>query len=70
MDSTPVIRSFEALINEESEVADAFLLAAVYARSVQQDISPREVVDSLFRAMPSTESWPALRSALIAAAER
>lgn len=69
MDATPVIRTFEALINEGPEVADAFLLAAVYSRAIQQDISPRDVVDSLFKAMPSSQSWPPLRSALLTAVE-
>lgn len=65
MDNAPVIRSFEALMAAEPEVADAFLLAAVYASALRGDTTPREVVDRLFKAMPSTEAWGALKSALL-----
>lgn len=49
----------------EPEVADAFLLAAVYVAALRGETSPREVVDRLFKAMPSTESWSALKASLL-----
>jgi hypothetical protein len=66
MDGTPVIRSFEALMSAETEVVEGFLMAAVYCRALHDDTSPRDVLDALWKAMPSANAWPALREALVA----
>lgn len=63
-DSSAVLRTVSALLDAEPEVAESFLMAAVYVRAIRSGEAPRSVVEQLFRAMPSDESWPALRVAL------
>lgn len=65
--SATVIRTFNALYDAEDEVTTGFLLAALYVTAVTQDDTPRNVLDSLFKALPSDSTWPALRDALLTA---
>lgn len=64
-DSQSVMASMNALLGVEPEAADAFLIAAVYCRAIREDVTPRNIADSLFKAMPDSNAWPALRTALL-----
>lgn len=60
----PVLTSLAALAPVEAEVADGFLIAAVYLRAMRTDRSPRDVLDALWKSMPAGDAWPGLRDAL------
>lgn len=63
-----MLRSVEALLGQDHEVASAFLMASVYVVSVNRRESPRDVCEALFKALPSSEAWPSLRDAMLEAA--
>lgn len=63
---TPVLTSLEALAGATPEIADGFLIAAVYIRSIRTGRSPRDVLDALWKSMPHESAWPGLRDALVA----
>lgn len=54
-----------ALFENDPDVADAFLIAAVYCSAIRKDESPRTIADSLFQALPATGDWPGLRDAIL-----
>jgi hypothetical protein len=62
-----VLRSTTALLEQEPEIADAFLLASVYCVAIRRGESPREICDRLFTSLPETSAWADLRDALLAA---
>lgn len=64
MDATAVLKTLEALMDAEPDVAEGFLMAAVYCRALRTDQGPRDVIDALWKAMPSSEAWPGMRHAL------
>lgn len=71
MDGTSaVIRTFSALYDAEDEVCVGFLLAALYVTAVTTDDTPRNVLDDLFKALPSDSTWPKLRAALMECLEQ
>src|SRR3954468_23992065 len=67
--SETVIETFRALHGEDAELAEGFLMAALYAVAVARDQSPREVLDTLWKSLPGGEAWPPLREALLACLE-
>lgn len=56
-------------MQSEDEVADKFLMAAVYVRAIRTDQTPQEIVEALFKSVPDSETWPAFREALLVALE-
>jgi hypothetical protein len=65
MQTEHVIRSLEALMEAETEVADGFLIAACYTRAIREGRTPRDVLDALWKALPGDDAWPGLRDALV-----
>jgi hypothetical protein len=59
-----LIQTLVALMDAESEVADNFLMAAIYCRALREERSPRDIADALWKALPSAQGWPGLRIAL------
>lgn len=66
MEQAALLNTAAALLRQDDAVAESFLLAAVYVRAIKTDETPRNIVDALFKALPSSESWPPLRDALLA----
>lgn len=64
MESTAVLRTLEALMDAEPEIAEGFLMAAIYCRAIRTETPPRDVLDAMWKAMPSSDAWPAFRGAL------
>lgn len=60
-----VIQSLGALMGEEPEVGQGFLLASVYARALRTGQTPRNVLEDLWKVMPGSETWPQFRAALL-----
>jgi hypothetical protein len=70
MPEDTMVKGFKALMASDDEtVADGFLVAAVYARAIRKDLSPQDVVEAVFKAVPTTEAWPAFRQMLLVALE-
>lgn len=64
-----VLSTFAALADAEDEVANGFLLAAIYTLAIRSDTSPRDVLDSMFKALPTDALWPPMRDALLGMGE-
>lgn len=70
VEANAVLKTFEALMGaDDAEISDAFLMAALYSSAIRSDRAPRDVLDAVWKSMPSTESWPALRVALLSMLE-
>jgi hypothetical protein len=63
--TSPAVQSLRALWEAEDDVVGGFLLAGIYCQAIRADEPPREVVERLFKALPSSEAWPAFRSMLL-----
>lgn len=68
-DPSAVLQSFAALMQEEDEVTESFLLAAIYAKAVHSDKSPQAIVEDLFKLLPTGSTWRSQRRALLEAIE-
>lgn len=56
-------------MQEEDEVAEGFLLAAIYATSIHTEKSPQAIVEDLFKLLPNGSVWRSQRRALLEAIE-
>lgn len=65
MPADAVINSLGALMDAEPDVADGFLMAAVYCRAIRSGEAPRDIAESLYKALPNSDVWPQLRDSLV-----